>query len=172
MAKTGLCIKILGEPCLRKRAKKVETVTDRHRKLLDEMAKMLSGARGIGLAGPQVGVNECLIVVDIGNGLHKLVNPRVTAKEGEQVMEEGCLSVPGVYIKVKRAARVTVEGLDENGKPVTIEAKELLAVVLQHEIDHLNGKLICDYVSVRERMEIELRMNELRESKKKETSHA
>lgn len=153
----------MGEPCLRKRARKVDTVTDAHRKLLCDMEKLMREARGIGLAAPQIGITEAMIVVDVGTGCHKLVNPRVVEKEGEQVTEEGCLSVPGVYVKVKRAARVVVEALDEEGKPRRIEAKELLAVVFQHEIDHLHGKMICDYVSVVKKMQIELRMRELRD---------
>jgi peptide deformylase len=145
----------MGDPVLRKRAKKVETVTERHRALLESMARFMRDSRGIGLAAPQVGVGEAMIVVDIGSGLHKLVNPRIAEKEGEQSLEEGCLSVPGVYVKVKRSRRVVVEGLDERGKPVRIDAKDLLACVFQHEIDHLHGRLICDYVPVREKIEIE-----------------
>lgn len=165
MKKTELSIKLLGEPVLRKRARKVETVTERHRKVFDEMVRLMRGVRGIGLAAPQIGINECLIVVDIGGGLFKLVNPRIIEKEGEQVMEEGCLSVPGVYVKVKRAARVVVEGIDDEGKPRKIEAKELLATVFQHEIDHLHGKLICDYVSLFKKIEIEARIKEYKTGK-------
>lgn len=150
---------------MRKKARKVESVTERHRKVFDEMVRLMRGVRGIGLAAPQIGINECLIIVDIGGGLFKLVNPRITEKEGEQVMEEGCLSVPGVYVKVKRAARVVVEGMDEDGKLRKIEAKELLATVFQHEIDHLHGKLICDYVPLFKKIEIEARIMEYKTGK-------
>jgi peptide deformylase len=109
---------------------------------------------GIGLAAPQVGINESMIVVDIGSGLYKLVNPQVTSGEGSQAIEEGCLSIPGVCIKVKRKKKILVKALDENSQLVNIEAEDLLACVLQHEIDHLKGKLIVDYASFFERIKI------------------
>jgi peptide deformylase len=168
MGKTELRIKLLGDPVLRKKARKVETVTERHRQVLSAMAGLMRDARGIGLAAPQVGVGDALIVVDVGSGLYKLINPRITGKEGTQVLEEGCLSVPGVYVKVKRAQRVVVEGLDENARPQRIEAGDLLACVFQHEIDHLNGRLICDYVPVKKKLEIECRIREYREEHQKD----
>jgi peptide deformylase len=165
MKKTALRIKIVGDPVLRKKAKRVETVTDRHRQILNEMATVMRNSRGIGLAGPQVGINDSLIVVDVGSGLYKLINPCITAKEGEQIVEEGCLSVPGVYVKMKRAQRVVVEGIDENAQPQKIVADDLLACVFQHEIDHLHGRLICDYVSVKKKIEIECMIKEYLKNK-------
>lgn len=165
MEKTELSIKLLGEPVLRKKAKKVERVTDTHRAVLSAMARKMHDARGVGLAAPQIGRSEALIVVDIGAGLYKLINPRITEKEGEQAIEEGCLSVPGVYVKVDRARRVVVEGLDEDAKPVRIEAKDLLAVVFQHEIDHLHGKLIYDYASAKAQDDIDSRIREYARNK-------
>jgi len=109
---------------------------------------------GIGLAAPQAGINEMLIVVDIGSGLYKLVNPRVVESSGRQVNQEGCLSVPGICIKVRRANKVKIKAQDEYGKPLNIEAEGLLACVLQHEIDHLKGRLIVDYASLLERLKI------------------
>ncbi|HNX81449.1 MAG TPA: peptide deformylase [Candidatus Omnitrophota bacterium] len=137
-----------GEPVLRQKARKIKEVTDEHRALLSKMAQLMYEVRGVGLAAPQVGINEALIVVDAGSGLYKVINPVILKSEGTQSMEEGCFSVPGVGVKVKRSKRVVVEGLDENGKPLRIEAEDLLATVFQHEIDHLHGTLIIDHSSV------------------------
>ena len=147
MKETELQIRILGDPVLLKQAKPVNKVTDNYRGLLSKMSRLMYAASGVGLAAPQVGVSEALIVVDIGAGLYKLINPKITKKEGVQISEEGCLSVPGVTMKIKRAKSVTVKALDDTGKTVIIEAEDLLACVFQHEIDHLNGKLIIEYAS-------------------------
>jgi peptide deformylase len=141
-------IRIFGDEVLRKRTKPVAKVTDEHRRILSAMARSMHDARGIGLAAPQIGISEAMIVVDIGSGLYKLINPKITKREGVQALEEGCLSFPGTYVKVKRSLRIMVEGLDDDGKPQKIEADELLACVFQHEIDHLHGKLIYDYASL------------------------
>jgi len=132
------------------------------------MAQIMYGSSGIGLAAPQVGVNECMIVADIGDGLYKLINPTVIKRKGKQVLEEGCLSVPEICIKIKRAKTITVKALDEYGKPLEIKASELLACVLQHEIDHLKGKLIVDYASVFQKMKIKNKLAELRKRAKDE----
>jgi peptide deformylase len=162
MKETELKIRVFGDPVLRKKARRVTGVTREHRDILDKMAKLMYESSGIGLAAPQVGINQAMIVVDIGRGLYKLVNPKITVKRGSQAIEEGCLSVPGACIKVKRAKTVTIEALDEFGKPAKIEAVELLACVFQHEIDHLLGKLIVDYASVFERLKLNKRLEELR----------
>ena len=148
MSETELKIRIVGDPILRKKAKKITRVNSEHSVILSRMAQLMYESKGIGLAAPQVGINHCLIVVDIGTGLYKLVNPRIVKKSGRQSMEEGCLSVPGIYIKISRAKHVLVEALDENGELQKIQAQDLLACVLQHEIDHLEGKLILDYASL------------------------
>lgn len=145
MPETELKIRTLPDPVLREKSKPVTKVTDAHRSLLSKMARMMYDASGIGLAAPQIGVNESLCVVDIGNGLYKLINPKIVKKEGTQEMEEGCLSVPGVNVKVKRSKRIVLEAQDENGDPLTIDAEDLLARAFQHEIDHIQGKLIVDY---------------------------
>lgn len=154
MIETALKIKVFGDVALRKGACTVKEVTDEQRALLSKMSRLMYDASGIGLAAPQVGVNESMIVVDIGSGLYKLINPKIAKREGTQVLEEGCLSVPGVCIKVKRAKRIVIHALDEFAQPLTIEAKDLLACVFQHEIDHLKGKLIVDYASFVERLKI------------------
>ena len=170
MEKTALNIKILGDPLLRKKARPVRKVTASHRQALSEMARFMHDSNGIGLAAPQVGFREAMVVVDIGSGLYKLINPRITKREGEQAMEEGCLSVPGVYIKVKRSRKVVIEALDDDGKPQTIEAEDLLACVFQHEIDHLLGKLIFDYASMFKKVQIKRKMRQLAKKKALEAS--
>ncbi|HEY8497182.1 MAG TPA: peptide deformylase [Limnochordales bacterium] len=132
------------DPVLRKKAQPVERVTKRVQKLIRDMADTMYAANGAGLAAPQVGVSERIIVVDAGDGLVALVNPRILAAEGSEVDVEGCLSIPNVSLYVERAARVEVEGWDERGRTVRIKAGGLLARALQHEIDHLDGILITD----------------------------
>lgn len=166
MPETRLEIRVFGDPVLRKKAKPVKKVTPGDREILSLMAQSMYEGGGIGLAAPQVGISSQLIVADIGQGLYKLVNPMVVKSSGKQAIQEGCLSVPGVCIKVKRARQVWVEALDENGDPVKLEAKDLLACVLQHEIDHLKGKLIIDYASLMEKLRIKKRLSVLRESNK------
>jgi peptide deformylase len=161
MAKIELKIKVFGDLVLRKKAKTVARVTGQARDILSQMARLMYDASGIGLAAPQIGISESMIVVDIGSGLYKLINPRIAKRQGQQVLEEGCLSVPGVCIKVKRARRVVVKALDENGKDLAIEAEGLLACVFQHEIDHLKGKLIVDYASLIDKIKIRRKLAEL-----------
>ncbi len=139
------------DPVLIHKAEPVKTVDRNLRKLLDNMAETMYSAPGVGLAAPQVGVSVRAIVVDASPRdehaeLIKLVNPVITFREGESVYEEGCLSVPGFAAEVVRAARIHVEGFDENGKPVTIDTDTFLATVLQHEIDHLDGVLFIDHL--------------------------
>jgi peptide deformylase len=123
---------------------------------------------GVGLAAPQIGINASMIVADIGTGLYKLINPRIIKREGSQVQEEGCLSVPGVCIKIKRAKKILVQAQDEFGEPVTMEAGDLLACVFQHEIDHLRGRLIVDYASFFQRLKIRKKLEELKKRSKSE----
>ena len=114
------------------------------------MTETMYAAPGVGLAAPQVNVHKRLVVIDVSedkNALMVLVNPQILAQEGTQEYEEGCLSVPGVYSKITRAARVRVQAQDLEGKPFEVEAEGLLAVCLQHEIDHLDGKVFVDYLS-------------------------
>lgn len=159
--RAGLKIRLYGDPVLRKKSRPIERITDSHRDILSKMARIMYEFQGIGLAAVQVGVKERMIIADIGGGLYKLINPKVVKKRGSQVTEEGCLSVPGVCIKVKRARKVLVEALDEKGKSLKIEAEDLLACVLQHEIDHLKGRLIVDYASFIDKLKIKRKLKEL-----------
>jgi peptide deformylase len=135
---------------LHKVAAPVAEVDDNIRRLVRDMAETMYAAPGIGLAATQVDVHRQVIVIDISeakNELRVFINPQIVGADGMQEYEEGCLSVPGVYEKVKRPERVTVKALDQNGKPFTLEADGLLAVCVQHEIDHLKGKVFVEYLS-------------------------
>ncbi len=165
MNETELKIKVIGDPVLRKKTKKVSRINSEHIRILSKMARLMYESKGIGLAAPQVGISRAMIVVDIGTGLFKLINPRIVSKSGSQVMEEGCLSVPGVYLKVKRAKKVCLEALDENGCFQKLEAVDLLASVFQHEIDHLEGKLIVDYASLFKKLALKKKLNNLSNEK-------
>jgi len=162
MPETSLSIRLLGEPVLRKKASPVKQINSLQRDTLSKMAQLMYAAQGIGLAAPQVGINEAMIVADIGSGLYKLINPKIVKKEGSQVMEEGCLSLPGIWIKVKRAKKVIVRAQDEFAKTLTLEAEGLLACVFQHEIDHLKGRLMVDYASFFQRLKIRKKLAELK----------
>ena len=133
-----------GDPVLRQKAQPVPKVTKRIVKLLQDMEETMYAADGVGLAAPQVGVSERLIVVDVGDGPIHLVNPVLIAAEGSGVDVEGCLSIPGVVGYVERAQKVVVDGLDMKGRPRRVEAEDWLARALQHEIDHLDGILFID----------------------------
>ena len=131
-------------------ADRVSEVTDEIRTLVQDMAETMYAAPGIGLAATQVDVHQRVIVIDISDTrdqLLVLINPEITARSGESDYEEGCLSVPGIYGKVPRAERVIVKALDRNGKPFTLDADGLLAVCIQHEMDHLLGKVFVEYWS-------------------------
>lgn len=141
-------------PVLRKKAKAVKRVTPEIVKLIDDMIETMRVAPGIGLAAPQVGESIRVIVVDItpcASDSEKecrveIVNPKIIKKTGNQTFQEGCLSLPGVEAQVKRCSQVVVKGLDRNGQNIKIEAEGLLATVLQHEIDHLDGLVFIDRV--------------------------
>jgi peptide deformylase len=154
MSETELKIHIYGDKALRQKARPFESVGDYERALIDTMAKVMYANGGVGLAAPQLGINKQSIIVDVGEGLFKIFNPKIKARQGSTAMEEGCLSVPGITVKVKRAKRVLVEGLNEFNKKIEFWADDLFSVALQHEIDHLKGKLIVDYANVIKKLEI------------------
>ena len=131
-------------------AKAVAEVDDEVRQLVADMAETMYTAPGIGLAATQVDVHRQIIVIDVSeerNDLKVFINPRLIRAEGEADREEGCLSVPGIYDTVSRAAEITVEALNRDGKPFTLDADDLLAVCIQHEMDHLKGKVFVEYLS-------------------------
>ena len=135
-----------GDEILRKKSREIQEVTDRVRTILDDMAETMYHAEGGGLAACQVGILKRLVVIDIGEGLLKLVNPEFVLQKGEQIVEEGCLSFPDVWGRLKRPERVVVRALDENGKEITVEGTGLLAKCLCHELDHLDGIVFKDKI--------------------------
>ena len=146
-----LDIRVLGDPILRQATTPVTEVTDDIRRLIDDMFETMYHARGIGLAAPQVGRTERLAVVEVDDDRFVLINPEVVTRAGRAKGEEGCLSIPDIYADVERPETVTVRALDEDLAPYEIEAGGLLARCIQHEIDHLDGKLFLDYLSVLKR---------------------
>jgi peptide deformylase len=142
-------------------AKPVKTVDERIRTLVDDMAETMYAAPGIGLAATQVDVHERVIVIDVSethDQLRVFINPEIVAQSGTEESEEGCLSVPGIFDKVVRAERVTVRALDRDGKSFELDADGLLAVCIQHEMDHLMGKVFVDYLSNLKRNRIKAKL--------------
>jgi len=138
------------DPRLYKKAASVTEVNEEIRTLVDDMAQTMYAAPGIGLAATQVDVHKRIIVIDTSetkDQLLVLINPEIIAREGVQFCEEGCLSLPGIYEPVERSERVTVRALDRDGKPFTLVADKLLAICVQHEMDHLEGKVFVEYLS-------------------------
>ncbi len=141
-------IRLSNDNVLRKKSKVVEKVDDRIRLILNDMVDtMYNTENGGGLAAPQVGILKRLVVIDMGQGLIKLVNPRIVYQEGEQKVVEGCLSIPNTWGKLKRPSKVIVQALDENGEEVTFTGTGDLAKCFCHEIDHLDGILFTDLVT-------------------------
>lgn len=131
-------------------ARKVDQVDDEIRQLVRDMTETMYAAQGVGLAATQVDVHRQVIVVDTSESKDRVqvfINPEILASSGEEESEEGCLSVPGIYEKVHRAEKITLNALNENGQPFTLEAEGFLAVCLQHEIDHLHGKVFVEHLS-------------------------
>jgi peptide deformylase len=145
-------------------AKPVSQVDAKIQRLIDDMAETMYDAPGIGLAATQVDVHLQIIVIDTSEAKNKLqvfINPKVKTKNGTQEYEEGCLSVPGVYENVTRAETVVIEALDRNGKPFTLEADGLMAVCIQHEMDHLLGKVFVQYLSPLKQNRIKTKMQKM-----------
>jgi peptide deformylase len=151
---TVLDLRVLGDPILRQETKPVAAVDDGVRALIDDMFETMHKAKGIGLAAPQVGRTERVCVVDVESGKapYALINPEIVARSvDEDKSEEGCLSIPDIYGDVVRPMSITVRALDRDGKPFELNASELLARCIQHEVDHLHGKLFIDYLSILKR---------------------
>lgn len=141
-----------GDPVLTKRAEVITEFDEELRKLVDDMFETMYGARGVGLAAPQVGLLKRLFVMDCSNGKSKeskvaLINPAIELEEGEQIGDEGCLSFPGIYFQVARPQRVVVRAQDINGSEFKLDVMELEARCVSHETDHLDGDLFIDYLS-------------------------
>ncbi|MEW6172172.1 MAG: peptide deformylase [Bacillota bacterium] len=134
----------VGDPVLREKARPVTKITGAVLRLIDDMTETMHSASGLGLAAPQVGVPKRVIVVDAGQGLYQLINPEIIAAKGNVTDREGCLSLPGIWGEVRRASYVRVRAMNRHGETVEVDAKDVFARALQHEIDHLDGVLFID----------------------------
>jgi peptide deformylase len=161
------------DPRLRTVAKPVESVDDDIRRLIDDMIETMYLERGIGLAATQVNVHQRLLVLDVSedqDSPQAFINPEIIHEQGTQTCEEGCLSVPGVFAEVKRAEEIRIKALDGNGEAFEQDADGLLAVCLQHELDHLNGKLFVDYLSPLRRARVKKKLEKQRKAMQQESS--
>ncbi len=150
---TAIPVHILPDPVLRQKAKRVRIIGGSIQKLIGDMIETMRAAPGVGLAAPQVGVPLRVIVIGMPEEEVKvLINPEVVRRKGERLVDEGCLSVPGYLGEIKRAESITVKGRDRNGKEIRVKADGLLAQVLEHEIDHLNGVLYVDHLESRDKL--------------------
>lgn len=168
---TVLDIVTYPDQFLRQKTKLVDNIDGRLQELIENMATTMYHAPGVGLAAIQVGVDKQMLVYDVSPNddsrrLHVLINPKIISAEGQVLSEnEGCLSVPDYRANVKRAAQILVEGIDRDGNPQRIEAEGLLAIVLQHEIDHLNGTLFIDHISALKRQMYERKIKKMMKRK-------
>ena len=154
---------------LRKKATIVKEVDDKIRKLLDDMLETMYESRGVGLAATQVDVHKRIVVIDVSEEKDAplfLINPEIFEKDGVKESEEGCLSVPGFFEKVTRAEHIRVRALNRDGKSFEFEATELLAVCVQHEMDHLDGKLFVDHISSLKRQRIKKKLEKIHKMEK------
>ncbi|MGF1879320.1 peptide deformylase [Photobacterium frigidiphilum] len=166
-----LPILIFPDERLRTIAKPVKAVTPDIQNIVDDMLETMHDANGIGLAATQVDIHQRIVVIDISEDRNQpmvLINPEITDKRGEDGIEEGCLSIPDYLALVPRAAEVSVKALDRNGLPFSFEADDLLSICVQHELDHLVGKLFVDYLSPLKRQRIKNKLQKLMHSKNKD----
>jgi peptide deformylase len=171
---TKLVILEYPDPRLRNKAQPIEAVDDAVRKLVADLLETMYAARGVGLAASQVDVHRRLIVLDVSETRDQplvFINPEIVDAEGRVPGEEGCLSVPGIYDKLERAARIKVRALDRNGVPFEMDADGMLAVCIQHEMDHLEGKLFVDYLSELKRQLIRRRLAKERKQRSQGSEH-
>jgi len=160
-------IRIYPDPILRKKAKPVENIDGRVKEIADRMAEVMYTNKGIGLAAPQIGIPNQIIVVDIGEGRRSFINPEIVEGDGESIMEEGCLSLPTIDVPVKRMERVLVRAWDLDGKEMTLELSGFPARVYQHEIDHLHGILIIHHISrLKRELLVKRMLKDLKQSQK------
>ena len=153
---------------LRTVASPVEQINDEVRKIVNDMFETMYAEKGIGLAATQVNIHRQIVVMDLAEQGHEprvFINPRIVARDGEQCYDEGCLSVPGNYATIERAAHIVVEALDADGHHFRLEAEGLLAVCIQHELDHLQGKLFVDYLSPLKRQRIRQKLEKAERDK-------
>ena len=165
MITTKLKVRFYGDPILRRKASVVKEVGPAERILIASMLETMYGHKGIGLAAPQVGISEQIFVADIGEGPIVVVNPQILQRSGSEVREEGCLSIPGVVLNVKRPKKILLRYLNEDNKILEREYLDLMARVILHETDHLKGKLIIDYASLIQQNKLKKKLKAIQEGK-------
>ena len=163
-----LKIRTYGDPCLRKKSSTVKEVGPGERMLIQSMIATMNEAKGVGLAAPQVGINQRLFVIDVGEGPMAIINPKISKRMGADILAEGCLSIPEVTINIERPQQITVKYLDETGRAMEIVCEDLMARVIQHETDHLDGKLILDYADQNEKAQFKDQLKALKNEYKKQ----
>jgi len=167
---TKLRIYTWPERILSKKCRRVEVVDDKIRKLFDEMRLLMIEAKGVGLAANQVGLDLRLALIEFEDKIFKIINPCIIKKEGKIKFLEGCLSFPGLEVEINRSKKVWVSYTNEKGEPVDLELDGILAVVFQHEIDHLNGVLINDKISLWKKVKISPKLRKIKKDTKNELS--
>lgn len=168
MIATELKVRIYGDPILRKRSNLVSSVGPAERMLIQSMLATMHAHKGIGLAAPQVGINQRIIVVDTGDGKGPiaLINPKILKRYGSTYMEEGCLSIPGIVVNIRRPQEIIVEYIDENNKEIQQTFEDLIARVIMHETDHLDGKLIVDYATSAQKKKLKDQLKKIQDTAK------
>jgi peptide deformylase len=160
--KTKLKIHKWPDKILTKQSAKIERPDQDTKDILDQMYVLMKASDGVGLAANQVGLAMQLIVIEAGGEIYKLINPKITKKEGSITLQEGCLSFPGIELEVKRSHKVFIEALDQKGQPVSLKPEGVLAVIFQHEIDHINGVTFVDRVSFWQRLKMSSKLKKIK----------
>jgi peptide deformylase len=164
--KKSYTLRLYPDSMLRKKALSVRNMDETVRELINGMTEIMYSHGGIGLAAPQVGVLQRVIVADVGDGLICMANPRIIDQDGDEELVEGCLSLPEIQVNILRKHTIFVRGIDRDGKEIERDLNGLTARVIQHEIDHLNGILIIDYASIVEKLQMGTALTKLNEIKK------
>jgi len=144
--KDFLYLRKFPDPVLREKCEPIQNINENILFILDKMLEIMHRNNGVGLAAPQIGLKLRLVTISTGKDTWKLINPEIIEKDGTQTVEEGCLSIPETYLRISRSKKVFIKALDETGKEIEIEGENTLAQIIQHELDHLDGKLIIDYI--------------------------
>lgn len=166
MTFAALKIRLYGDACLRRKSVPVKEVGPGERLLIKSMIATMQEAKGVGLAAPQVGINQRLFVVDVGEGPMAVINPKIVKRSGKETLEEGCLSIPNVTVMITRPSKITVQFMNENNQKMEMSCDELLARAIQHETDHLDGKLIVDYADAEEKNKFKVQLAALEAQQK------
>jgi len=158
-------IRLYGDPVLRRKCSETLESQEYIEHLIKTMSRIMYVYKGIGLAAPQIGVLERIIIADVGEGLHSFINPKILWQQGKESMKEGCLSIPGIFFEIKRSKEIVIEAFSERGEKTQYGAQGLLSRVLQHEIDHLDGIMIIDRVHKKKLKTVKKQLMEISKGK-------